>query len=174
MAAASSASALSKMGSPHPAGFLDQRRHLGREVGVGAARGVRLDLLARHKVGVELGAQVADLLDPSDDLDAVALGQELARDGASGHAGDGLAGRGAPPAAPVAQAVLGLVGVVAVRGAVGVPPGLVLGGVCVLVDDHELERRARGAALEEPREDLGLVGLLAGGDELGLPRAAAA
>jgi hypothetical protein len=80
-----------------------------------------------------------------------------AGDAAGGDAGRGLARRRAAAAAGVAQAVFQVVGDVGVAGAeLGRDVAVVLGAL-VGVADHQLDRRAGGAALVGAREDLDRV-----------------
>src|SRR5262245_33916166 len=125
---------------------LDHLRGL-REVG--AANGRPVDPLARHPLGVGLDGKPPDLRYPGHHLHAPARGQELARDGAGGHASGRLAGAGAAPASPVADAELGVVGVIGVARPVLLPDLAVVAGSHVLVGDHEADRRAEGLALED-------------------------
>ena len=123
--------------------------------------------------GFDVGDDALDLFDVGQDFDAEPFAQEFFGDGAGGDAADGFAGAGAPAALPVADAVLGVVGVVGVRGAelgfhfgVGLGPG-------VLVFDPQADRRAEGLALERAGEDLHRVGFLARRDDFGLAGPAA-
>jgi hypothetical protein len=107
---------------------------------------------------------------PGEHLDSGRSREQLARDGAGGDTPDGLARTGAAAALPVPDAVLGLGGVVGVGGPEHVLHVLVGLGTRVLVADHHRDRRADRLPLEQPRDDLGLVGLLARRGEPALPR----
>ena len=137
---ASSASSLSKTGSPSPAGRgatthsttppsespsaargVDGAVHLGRCRGIRAAHRVGLDRVERHACSGRPSPRCrarelthASTSTPHRDA------QQLARDRAGGDASDRLAGARPAAALPVADAVLGLVGVVGVRRAVDV------------------------------------------------------
>ena len=94
------------------------------------------------------------------------VAQVLARDGAGGDAHHGLARRGAPAAAIVAQAVFLLVGVVGVARAEAVLDLVVVARARVGVLDQQADRRAGGDALEHAGEDAHRVAFLALADEL--------
>src|SRR5205823_2301180 len=98
--------------------LLDQADHARGRVGVGAAHGRGLHLLEGDGGGVgHPGDHVAHLLDVADDAHPVA-GEQLAGDGAGGHAADGLAGAAAAATPVVAPSVLGVEGEVGVAGPV--------------------------------------------------------
>src|SRR6185437_6561680 len=85
--------------------------------------------------------------------------QDLARDRAGGDAGRGLARRGAAAAAMVADAVFLPIGVVGMAGAEAVLDRLVILGARILVLDHQRNRRAGGAPLEDAGKDADAVAL---------------
>src|SRR3984885_13986072 len=95
------------------------------------------------------------------DADALPLAQVLARDGARGHAHDGLARRGTPAAAIVAKAVFLLVRIVGMPGAKAVLDLLVVARTLIFVCNHERDRRTRGLAFEYARQDAHRIGLVA-------------
>src|SRR5207253_2646817 len=101
-------------------------------------------------------------------------GQQLLGDGAGGDAADGFARRGAAAAAVVAEAVLGVEGVVGVAGAVLVLDVAVVAAALIAVAEEDAERGAVGAPLEDAGEDFRGVVLLTLGDELRLAGPAAA
>src|SRR5207245_2035202 len=92
--------------------FFDQCDHtLGRHR-VGAAHRRRLDLLKGDAGRVrDVGVDVTDLLDVAEDLDALAS-EELLGDGRRRYSADRLAGARAPAAPVVAEAVLGVKGII--------------------------------------------------------------
>ena len=85
------------------------------------------------------------------------------------HPRRGFAGRGTPAAAIVAVAVFQVIGDVGMAGAEGLRDLSVILGPLVGVLDHQLDRRAGGAALEGARQDADLVGFAAlrGGQVVG-------
>src|SRR4030095_16173768 len=86
--------------------------------------------------------------------------QHLPRDGTARDTTDGLSRARAAASLPVPDPVLGFVGVVGVRGTVDVAQLLVGARARVGVADEDCDRGAEGLSLEDPREDLGAVGLL--------------
>ena len=140
---------------------------------VRAADGRAIDLRARHPVHVGVDHQAADLRHPRHDLHAPTRGEELAGDSAGGHASRRLAGAGAAPAAPVANAELGIVRVIGVARPVLLLDLPIVAGPHVLVLDQEADRRAEGLTLEDAGEDADSVGLLALGNQGALPRRSA-
>ncbi len=152
---------------------LDRSRHgLGRP-GVRAAGGVGFDHVERDRVGIEVGVDGVDRTHPGQNLDPGDRGQQLPGDGTGGDPPDGLTGRG-PAASPmVADAVLGVVGVVGVARSVDVLEMVVGARVLVLVSHHQRQRGAGGPPLEDSREDLDPVGLVPLGDQPTLPGAPA-
>src|SRR5690606_32969878 len=97
--------------------------------------------------------------------DAAGLGKVLLGDGAGGDAHRGFPGRRSAAAPVVAHAVLLLVGVVGVTGPEAVADLAVVSRTLVDVVDQEPNRRARGAPLEHPGENLDPVVLAALGGE---------
>ena len=151
---------------------VDALLHARRGLGVGAAHGVRLDLGQGDGVGVDLGVDVVHLRHPREHLDPTGRAQQLARHGARRDAAHGLPGARPPAALPVPDAVLRLGGEVGVGRAVDVLHRFVRRRARVLVAHQERDRRAEGPALEEAREDLDPVGLLARRGEPALARPA--
>src|SRR5436309_992920 len=103
----------------------------------------------------------AELREMPAHLDAIPLAQPFLGDRSRGDADHGLASGGPAAAAIVAQAVFLPVRVVGVTGAEGVGERAVVPAPLVFVSDDKTDRRARGPALENAREDLDAVGLLA-------------
>ena len=153
--------------------MLDVSNHLLGGRGVGAAEDVRLDLLRRHLVHVHRAAEVLHGFHAGEDFHAPAFAKEFAGDGPGGDAADGLAGAGASAAGPSADAILGLVSVVGVRGAELLGHLRVGLGALVRVLDHQGNGRAESLALEGAGEDLDGVGFLARRGDAGLAGAAA-
>src|SRR2546422_5712361 len=114
----------------------------------------RIPRLERDRVRAELREMPAH-------LDAIPLAQPFLGDRSRGDADHGLASGGPAAAAIVAQAVFLPVRVVGVTGAEGVGERAVVPAPLVFVSDDKTDRRARGPALENAREDLDAVGLLA-------------
>ena len=91
------------------------------------------------------------------------------RHGACCHASNGFAGAGASATRPGANAVLGIVAVVGMRGAVGVLHLIVGGGTLVLVAHRKRNRRAQGEPVQHAGEDFHAVGFVARGHNIALP-----
>src|SRR5262249_15580903 len=140
---------------------------------VRAAHDVGVHRFAGHAARIYLPTYIADLQHVADDLRLTPLDQEAARDSASGHAPDSLAIGGPPATAIVADAELGLVGVVGVAGAIEVFEFAVVFGAGVLVAHQHPDRRTSGDALEDAGEDFDLVALFALRGDAALSGAAA-
>src|SRR6185436_6939657 len=130
------------------------------------AHDVRVDRVARDGRRVDGRFDVGHALDPRDDVDAASAGpagagEDLAGDNACGHPPDRLARAGAATALPGADAVLGLVGEVGMRGTKLRLHLLIVPGPHVLVVDQHRQRRSQGQALVHPGQDLDPVGLAA-------------
>src|SRR5207253_2275944 len=96
--------------------------------------------------------------------------QDLLRHRAGRHAPDRLAGAGAAPALPVADAVFGLVRVVGVAGPVLILEVCVGGGPRIGIPDQDRDRTAERLPLEDAGEDLALILLLPRRRDPALPR----
>ena len=145
--------------------LLDQGLHRFRRDRIRAPDGVGIHRLGADGRGVDVGDDVAHLVDPGDDLDP---SEDLAGDGARGDTGCGFPRGGATASLPVPQAVAGVVGVVGVAGPVQILEGFVGPGVGVLVADQETDRGPRGDPLEDTAQNLDGVGFLALGGDAGL------
>ncbi len=110
-----------------------------------------------------------DARDESPQLYALAR-EDFCGDGPSRHAADGFPGGTAPPTPRIAQTVLGLIGVVRVRGAEFVLHLIVRGRTGVRVADEQCDGRAGGAAFMDAGEDLDRVRFLPRRHDIALPR----
>ena len=130
-----------------------QRRHLGR---IGPEERVLL-----HRVPVErVRHDLADLRQVAAHAHAVMPGQPFLGDHRGSHAHGGLARRGAPAAARVADAIFLPVGVVGVAGTEGLLDLAIVLAALVGVADQQRDRRTGGLAPVDPGEDLHLVRLV--------------
>jgi hypothetical protein len=153
--------------------LVDALGHLRCDRSIWAARGAGFDLRERHLRVIDLGDDVLHALHPREHLDAGDMGQQLARDGARGDATDRLARARATTTLPGADAVLGIVGVVGLRGPVGVFERLVRRGARVFVSHQHRDRRAQGLTLDHARQDFHLVRFVARRGQAALAGAAA-
>src|SRR5690606_22632024 len=92
---------------------------------------------------------------------AQSLAQILARDRPCGYSHHGLARRGAPAAAVIAQTIFLLVGVVRVSWTEAVLDLFVVARALILVLDQQADRRPGGASIEDARQDAHLIRLTA-------------
>src|SRR5438067_1482043 len=99
--------------------------------------------------------------DPGHDVDVVPLAQQFAGDRAGGDAAGRLARARSPPTAPIAKAVLRVVGVVGVAGTVLLSHLVVVARALPLVGNEEAEGCAQRLPLERAAEDAHGVRLLA-------------
>src|SRR5690606_27033204 len=113
-----------------------------------------------------------ELTEVAADADAEALVQILPGNGAGGDAHDGLARRGTPAAAVIAEAVLLLVREIGVSRPEAVLDLVVVAAALVHVLDQQPDGRARRDALEDARKNPDLVRLLALRDVAGAARPA--
>ena len=139
-----------------------------------AARRRGLDLLERRGLGGRGHAEVGDALDPRGDAGAAGVLQDGLGDGAGGDAGGGLARGGTAAAGDGADAVLGVVGEVGVRGAVGdLHLRVGLRPLVGVTDDDGDGRTEREAVGGDAREHFRRVAFLPLGDEGALAWSAA-
>ena len=155
------------------AGCFDGLGHGLGVVGRRAAGGVGLHISQSHRSEIDVGSDGAHLANPGQHLDVGRGSQELAGDGPGRHPPDGLSGASPPAALPIADAVLGLGGVVGVGGAVDILEVFIRAGPGIGVAHQHGNGRPERLALEHPGEDLHPVGLISQGREPALTRAAA-
>ena len=167
-------------GVPLAPQVLDEGHHPGGGRRVGTADDVRLaageffDLFERDGFGVgDVGHDVAHLFHVADDAAPEGAGNQLFGDDAGGHADGRFAGARAAAAAIIAEAVLGVVRVVGVSGAIDVLDVFVVAAALVLVADEDGEARAGGAPLEQSGKDFRLIRLVALRDDFALAGPAA-
>ena len=100
-------------------------------------------------------------------------GEEHFRDGSGRHARDGLASRGAPAAADVAESELAVPREIGVSGPEKLRDGIVVGAVLIGIAENDRDGCACGDAVEHAGKDFGGVGLRAGRGHAGLSGPAA-
>jgi hypothetical protein len=134
------------------------------------SRSIRTLSIERHRRRIgNLRLHVPHLRHIAEDADALA-GQQLLRHGPGRHAADGLTCTGTSTAAVVAEAELGVEGVVRMAGAVLVLDVAVVAAALVRVAEEQADGGAVGASLEDAAPDFGEVGFLPLGGEFRLPR----
>src|SRR5690606_31732039 len=111
--------------------------------------------------GFGLQHQGPELRQISLNAHAEALAQIFTSDRARRDTHYGFARRRPATATIVAEAIFLLIGVVSVPGAEAILDLVVVARTLIGVLDHHADRRAGGAALEHPRQDLHLIRLLA-------------
>jgi hypothetical protein len=143
----------------------------GTERGAGLARRVDEDFPARSGGGIGAEERVVgdfarveafhavatDLDDMRDDAD---FADYQPRDSARRDPRCGFAGRTAPAAAIVAQAVFRVIGIVGVAGTIGGGDLIIVFRTLVDVLDHQADRRAGRPSLEHARQDAHRIGFL--------------
>ena len=111
--------------------------------------------------------QIAELGGPSNDLHAGAS-QQQPGDRAACHPPDRLACAGAPAATMIAEAIFDIPAIIGVAGPVQILDIVVVRGFGIGVHHQHADRRTSGAALEDTRENLHLIRLLASRRNLAL------
>ena len=142
--------------------------------GIASAHDVALDVSSGDGGGIDIGDEVLNRFDPSEDFErGVLLFEDLERDGGGGDAADSLAGGGTTTTGERADAVFGIVGVVGMAGTVLGGHFIVGTGALIGIFYRNGDGCAESDAILDAGEDLCFVGLFAWCDDIGLARAAA-
>ena len=154
--------------------LLDESDHFLRPDRIGTAHRSRLDLLERGPGRFEnVGLNIADLLDVTEDMDAMRR-QNFLGDGAGSDPADGLAGAGSATSPIITEAVLGIEAEIGMPWPIFVLDLRIILAALVLIVEEDADGGAVSLALEDTGPDFRHILFLALADDLGLARPAAA